>query len=459
MKLKQFFLFILIVLIAGLLYHFRSLPTGQLWDNYTVFYVPVETEDEIVINAFEENGIKNYISLNGQENPVQLEKGSMAELMFNLNFTTHDDTYLERRLNYFYDSEKNYRVYYIPNKYKERIEKTVKLLDKSNVSAGVDSSVAFPWILPVILTVVSFAVMFFVRKKSLFFFGMILPVFYVYCNPFYSAASAVIIEMIILINISNLWGKEGAGKKILKNPFIWIVLLVSIVSAFSSSMFTGLYYLAAFSAQLFVILIAVITRKHNNSRQTYVFLDIKPLKMIPVYAKKHNVIFPLLIIAVAGIFISYKYYSTNNIKSHFSKILLPGIAEEHDETFPLLNEYYDWNWTIVSYPYKSLNLEYDEEVKEIVLPRFIKEENSIKQIDEVFANDKKFQKTMYDNIDDLGYNNIEHIIKNQGSDFKCGFTTAKNYQISFFSVIMIIICFFILIIIYFSVIIKKDGKK
>lgn len=459
MKLKQFILFVIILLLSCLIYFFRSVPTGQLWDNYTVFYVPENVEDEKVISAFEENGIKDYVSLNGQETPIKLEEGSMADIMFKLNLSNYDSEYLERRTAYFFDSTKNYRIYYIPNRYSERIEKTVKTLDTMGINAGVDSSIAFPWALPVIAALAALFVLCFVRNKKMFFFGMIVPVFFVYCNPFYSSTAAVLLTVPVLVVISNLWGRDGALQKIFSNPVVWIVYVLAFISAFASSFVTGALFVAAIACEYCFILMFVVAKKYEVSRQTYTFINIKPLKMISAYAGKAKVIFPVLLISVVCVLGTYRIYSTSNIKSHFSKILLPGASEVHNEEFPKFDEYYKWSWNIISYPMRSLNLNYDENPYEIVYPRYVKEEDGIKQVNEVFKYDDAFCKTVFDGIDDLGSNNIEHVIKSQGNDFMCGFTTAKNYHVSMFSLIMIGVCFMMLSLIYILAVIKKGGKK
>lgn len=459
MKIKQVILFVIILLLSSLIYLFRSVPTGQLWDNYTVFYVPQNVEDEKVIEAFDANGIKDFISLAGQEIPIKLEEGSMADMMFKLNLSNYDSEYLERRSAYFFDSTKNYRIYYIPNKFKERIEKTVKTLDSMGINAGVDSSVAFPWALPVIVGIAVLLILLFVKNKKMFFLGMLVPVFFVYCNPFYSSTAAVLLIVPVLVVISNLWGRDGALEKIFSKPGNWIVYILAFVAAFASSWITGLLFGAALVCQYLFILMFIIAKKYEVSRQTYTFINIKPLKMFSAYAGKAKIIFPVLLISIAGVLGTYRVYSTSNIKSHFSKILLPGSSETHNEEFPVLDEYYKWSWNIISFPMRSLNLNYDENPYEIVYPRYVKEKDGIKQVNEVFKYDDAFCKTIYNGIDDLGFNNIEHVIKSQGNDFMCGFTTAKNYHVSIFSILMIGICFLMLFIEFIMAVIKKGGKK
>ena len=70
-----------------------------------------------------------------------------------------------------------------------------------------------------------------------------------------------------------------------------------------------------------------------------------------------------------------------------------------------------------------------------------------------------FKQSVYDGIDNLDFYSIESVIKLQGDDFKAGYTDSASYNISIFSIIMMILCFIMLLFIYFSAIIGKGGKR
>ena len=59
-KILASILFISTFVLIGI---FKNLPTGKLWNNYTILYVEKETSDSLVSQCLRENGIQEFISL------------------------------------------------------------------------------------------------------------------------------------------------------------------------------------------------------------------------------------------------------------------------------------------------------------------------------------------------------------------------------------------------------------
>ena len=146
-----------------------------------------------------------------------------------------------------------------------------------------------------------------------------------------------------------------------------------------------------------------------------------------------------------------------NVKST-SGVALPGKTNTQDERLPDLNAFYRWNWNVLTNPYRSLNQD-SSDPDTITYPRFEVVDGLIVQKNQVMNYDQSFKDSVYNSIDNLDFNSIESVIKKQGSGFTAGYINSVAYNISLFSIIMMIMCFVMLLFIYFSAMISKGGNR
>ena len=118
--LKKLFL-IIVLFISFIIIKFRSVPTGHIWDEYTVLYVSDEVEDSRITSVLDDLEIKNYVSKEQQKMPVVISVNSPEESMYKLTKDKSENEYLKKRLNFFYDYSKQYRLYYVPNEFKDKL--------------------------------------------------------------------------------------------------------------------------------------------------------------------------------------------------------------------------------------------------------------------------------------------------------------------------------------------------
>ena len=104
-------------------------------------------------------------------------------------------------------------------------------------------------------------------------------------------------------------------------------------------------------------------------------------------------------------------------------------------------------------------MEKNGETDTVSYPRFEVKDGIIVPYMQTLKYDESFKNSVYDSIDNLDFYSIESVIKRQGEDFKAGYTNSASYNVSFFSIIMMIICFTMLLFIYFSAMIGKGGRK
>ena len=151
MKYVKKFIIPLIISCATLilLFIFRSVPVAQLWKGFSVLYVPVNTDANVVLNTLSENGCEDVISYYNQNVPYVNEFLPIKR--------DASDAYLAGRNAYFFDKEHSVMIYYIPNTYiKNAVKAVSSLVNDYKIDAGLDAKSSFPLATPVICIIVAF---------------------------------------------------------------------------------------------------------------------------------------------------------------------------------------------------------------------------------------------------------------------------------------------------------------
>ena len=450
-----------ILITAILTITFRTIPKGKTWKNYNIVYVKTNTITQNVDQILYDSGVSEFVSLKNQRIPIMLSHNSIEETMLKLNISSPENKYLYDRQNYFHDSNGEYTLYYIPDHYGKKIDSAVQQLNKAGMKAGIDSTLSYLWLIPAVVITLAIILTFCSRHKAVFFISAILPCIYSLCNAFYANAIAVVIVLLLLFIISNIYNRKGAVNKILKNNLLVVIAAgISFLSAFSVSLLSGIIYIVMLAGTLCAFLAGTGFVVSRNNKYEFKPVLIVSAKRVSVYGKKSGLILPVVLASVIVI-IAYFLLGSFNIAgtTNKDKILLPGKTEVSDAKLPLLEDYFRWNWNVITAPYKSINgnSEYDD--NHVVYPRFEAEDGILTQKNYTMYYNQSFKNEIYDKIDNLDFYSIETVLKDQGNDFYAGYIKSASYNTSIFSIIMMILCFCMLLFIYFSAIIGKGGKK
>ena len=450
------FLISLILIIA-----FKTVPSGKLWKDYSVVCVPVSASDASVMQAIENAGIQDAVSLSGQYLPISLSENSIEISMLRLNYTSSQYTYLNKRNAMFFDKSQTYRLYYIPAKYNAETANLVKSLENQGIECIKDSSANYPWLLPFIALLLAAMLFLFVRNKYVFISGAVIPLVFLYSNPFYPVATATCLTLLCLFYISNVWRRKGAVAILLSRHSGPAMLAISFVCAFSSSLSTGFLFLAVLAGTAGALYSCMIIENFIRERKPFVPVYIRSAKRVSLFAGK-TFITMSIVTGVVAIFILLVFItSSTSISTSSAKLLFPGNSVNKDEGLPQFEDFYEWNWNVKTYPYKSLNNSYSSDENVITFSNFIEnpETGIISEEITSMSYDDSFRNQMYEGIDKLQFNSIEKIMKSEGENFSGGYTATSSYQINIFGIIMCFICLFILLFIYFSIIIRKGIHK
>ncbi|MBR5402294.1 MAG: hypothetical protein IK102_10865 [Treponema sp.] len=456
-KLGCVFVILLTLLLTFLL---RSMPKGTNWNDYKILYIQNNAPLTLVNNIFDQNGIKDYVSLDNQRVPIMLKKNSIEESMLRVNLNDISNRYLALRQNYFYDSTGKYMLYYIPSYCEKGIDKALGAIQKAGYEAGLDASIPYMWLLPVIFFVLVIILTVFAQNKLLFFMSSILPVAYITCNAFHAAAIAAIILELAILLFTNMYKRKGAVKKFLHEYILFAALGISIVTSFSAGVLSGFIFILVAAGSFCMAYLTHFVRTKRISKYPFQPVLIRTARNVKLYNAKVKKALPVITVSCVLIiaYFAFGNFLTGITSSGDKNILLPGNSSHADERLPGVEDYYRWNWNVFTSPYKSLNVS-DDETETVVYPRFTDQNNEITRYDQVLKYDQAFKNRVYDGIDSLDFNSIEAVIKKQGRDFNAGYTDSTSYNISFFSIIMMVIGFCMLLFIYFSAMIGKGGRR
>ena len=462
---KKVFPVIGIILTAVLTITFRSIPKGKSWNDYRILYVKTSTMPDNFEELLKNCGINECVSLKNQRIPIMLSRNSIEEAMLKINISSEENKYLYDRQNYFYDSRGDYSLFYIPDLYDKNLDEAVKVLTKAGAKVGIDSTLAYLWLIPIVIVVLSIILAAFSKNKRFYIITAILPCVYAFCNAFYACAISVIILNLMLFIISNLYNRKGAVRKIiLGNLMPVIALAVSVISAFSVSLKSGFFYLLLLAGTACAVITGYYVNEKSKKKYGFTPVFILSAKKVSSYGGKSNIVMPVML-ASSVIILAYLILGSFNIATSKNKddLLLPGKINEAasvtQKKLPVLEDFFRWNWNVLTSPYKSLNgnSEYDE--NHVVYPRFVEEDGILKEQLYTMYYNESYKEQISEKIENLDFYSIEKVIKAQGNDFLAGYTKTISYNVSIFSIIMCIFGFLMLLFIYFSAIIGKGGKR
>jgi hypothetical protein len=300
----------------------------------------------------------------------------------------------------------------------------------------------------------------FVKHKISFACGSIIPLIFLYSNPYYPVATAICLLLLCLFFISNIWRRKGAFNSLLNKYSFPAMLGISLLCVFSSSLVSGFLYLLALLGTAAALTACWYTEDYLRKRKSFVPVYIRSAKRISLFAGKIFTIMNIVTGAVALFILLIFVTSSNTISNNSAKLLFPASTSTNDSKLPQFEDYYKWNWNVKTYPYKSLNAA-DSADDTVEFSEFVENEESGIITEKVTSlkYDNSFKKEVYEGIDKLQFDSVEKLMKSEGDDFSGGYTAASSYQINLFGIIMCFICLFILLFIYFSIIIRKGIRK
>ena len=448
--------FLAIITTIACLWFFRTLPAGELWNGYSVLYVPESVSENFVLEELELCGVNEVTCLSNQYLPLDLKADSCEVSLVSLNPQAMD--YLSRKNNYFFDKSGKFKLYYVPVFYKAKLSQAVNNMNRkiSEGSCGVDSKSSYPILLPVFIFIFAVLLFVFAGKKILFGLLSVLPFLYTISFPFLSSVIASLLALVVLFLVCNIFGRRDF-LKILKRKYVFMVLTgFALVSCFSSGFVSGLVFifliLSEYGILHFYRQIQIIRYKKSHFNPVM----IRSSFAVKQYSGKENLVFGVMVLFTVLSFI-FTVLINGNISESDGKIFLPSVsASQKSDSLPDLKDYYAFDFSVRSFPYRSLN---GDNLQGASISRFTSEKGKIMQSTDFFEYSEAYEERVNSKIDLLPFNAFEKIMKKQGSLFSAGYASNGSHRLNLFSIIISFIQFSVLLIYFAWILINKKSKK
>lgn len=422
----------LLALIAAIiLVIFIRLPVSSLWKEYNILYVPVELTEQVVLQALQDVGIEDVISLSKQKQPVFSPFAPVQSIVS----TQH--SYLRQRENYFFDRSQQMQLFYVPSIARGQAQGVVSYLQTlpGGEGAGLEGKTSYPWIVPLVVLLVFSIFIVLSRAKGFMVTSGFFPLLFSCCIPSYSGAGAVTLLLYCFFLCSTFWKRREMFKAIRKSSLILLFGFASIPVAFIGSWKDGVLFLVTIigSFALCYILIKAMPKKVKG----FMPVPIRSAQLVSVVSSVASFTLFIPAVAAAILSISLLFFGYFPSDTSINGLFLPAPARYTDtmsfdsasfqdngqqsyleEELPSLVHYVDWVWDTLTYSYRSLHeLQVFELVsagETLLLPSYRVDQQGVIQEEytSVYSLDDAFISSVMEGIQDESFQ-IEGVLKKQ----------------------------------------------
>lgn len=376
MKHKIYFFFAICTVLLSVcsLWFFRIVPVSRMWDAYNVVFVDINCEIDTVRMKFSDAQIEGVLYPDHSDFPI-----SNTFTPAHYNDLSSDFTYEQLQNAYFYDRDKKYYLYYVPEKYERSVQNA---LEDFPYAWGIDFETTIPAIPPLVMLIFTL-ILFYFCKNKLFFASLQFP-FVLFCIavPFYHIVAFACLYGYAVFIIQKYWNRQFFVKQLFKHGF----LLSSFVLLVAVSILSGIRVFFLFFLTLLIsvslIYIIIYIKRWTHKRSIFNPIPIHSAKTISVstilnfrYA---------LIPAFCVVFVSFFAFLNiqPSIGSAVGLLYIPGPSEytvtddfstqsyeeiikiEKKDRLPDLSDFMIAAWHMDTYPYIKL----DSLENSVVLP-------------------------------------------------------------------------------------------
>ncbi len=464
---KLFFSLVIVCLTCFVVYLFRYQTSVPVWDNYSVMYVQKDIDEYIVLDCLEKAGCTNIISLSKQVNPLKKQTSVFAPFI--------DNGYLAKRDDFFFDKSKSYSLYYIPRDQKKQVEKAVFLLSNlykaEEIKVGVDLSSKYPIIIPIICSLFMLILFFMAENRVVYLFTAIFPLILSFFLPYYSISSAVCLFELSFFFVQRLWGRRKKYFQAFCNSCVIVFWLIGLSVCFFESYQAGLSAISVLLGSIIGAVIVHIFQEKLEKKRRFSYVYIVSPKLFPVLSKKGVIACFISIVPLGTLFLLNMSGSGKNVSTSVSDLCIPSpvIAENQVATLVNLEDYYEWTWDVLTFPYKNLNGVEDSvcENKKVLVNHYVSTETGIQVTEEVlYEYNDDFKELAMNLLDELEYPAVEKLWQSQetfvGFDYvNLNFKYSDWQKESSLSGILLCVVFAVpfILLIYYYIFGKKRNES
>ena len=431
--------FVIAVFSLVMLCLFKSAPASKLWKGYSILYVPVETDWREAARILEDAGCEGVVSIENQYIPLEISEKTPEVSLSCLDLGKSE--YLSQRNRYFFDKSKRYRICYVPDVQMQNAEKAVFEMNRNGISAGMNGNAVFPFVVPIASLVFAVILVLFSHKRVLLAILLSFPLFFSFSQAFYSSAIISCLFMYGMYLFVEVWERKGALQYLFKNIVVVSFLAISFVAAIFNGLRCSMLFVGMALGDMALALFLSNLEKMRDSKKLFVPVKIIPAKMISLSTKESNT--ALLVFATLALCILlFSVFSSSVSHGDMdSNIVVPGPAYS-TENFPTINDYIDWRWEAMTFPYISLNepkkSQKTKRGSKVIFTEYDDSNGVIVPVERSIEYDSAFVSNALTVVDDFDYPAIEKFLKVQNNT-SAGYVSSGNVSLSLSTIIFLLL--------------------
>lgn len=428
----------IVILTVFLLNIFRVVPVTKLFSGYSVLYASVQVDAEKTAQILQDSGCEDFIYIKNQRIPLSVSEKT-PEVALALS-GLEKSSYLKERHNFFFDKNRNFNVFYIPESQEKNAVQALRALSDSGIAAGMNGSSSFPFIAIVIVIAFSCILIYFSNKRILLSALLLIPVYFSIMIPFYSVTvSLCLFELAVSIAV-RISGRSGAQRKLLSSVLFCTFISVSFLTTVISRFQAGILFIMMICSELCIMVIFDSIKDYVDSRFTFRPVKILSANVIPLVTKKTSATIGICSASCALIFASALISSSLNIQGPSGaakNIQLPS-TKGTTGSFPDMNSFINWKWETMTFPYRSLNKRNGSD-DTVYFKSYNAEEGKITETTNSISFDEDFKKNAVREINELNYPAIEKVMVLQEKKARFGYASSGTQNLSLLMLILMIV--------------------
>ena len=422
MKLKNIIPIFISLFTLFLLIQFRTVPVSQFWKGYRILYVFTEDLSESdILTILEKHGCDSVISQCSQRVPLV---SPVAPIQ-----AQGEESYLYKRNGFFTDKNHRALIFYIPDNQAVQLDKVIRELSAfKGSSAGTDGKSSFPWLAPIICTLLFALLFLFSQNKMLYFAGTAFFILFAFSRPLFLVSAAVSFYLFAFFIFHRIWARKDFFKTALNSSYVLLFAISPILILLISSPIHSVFYIFTLLASASLVFLYTNFSKKQETRRSFQPVFIRSARMIPLLGHLGIRLLFGLLLSLILIFAAFKFAGNVSDFSSSSMPSLPSPVTRNDSELVQLKDFVDWSWNSVTFPYKKLSensYEIPKEGEVVSITDYQEENGKIVPVKiPAFVYNSDFRESVYKSVEKLDYPALEKMLLKQGKN--AHFAYSKN---------------------------------
>lgn len=429
-----------ILLAVFLLFILRTVPTAKVWNGYSVVTVPAGTNSVFVQNAFEKAGCKNVVSLENQYIPLAgaAETPEISLAMSGLE----SSEYLKQRTLYFFDRNREFQLYYVPDSYKNKASDAVQILNNQHIAAALNISSSYPFFVPAICFLFVAVLVYFSAYKVLCMISLLLPFFFSCMMPSCAAVAPLCLFMYGIFIALKVWRRHNAVSYLTRQILIIAFAALTVIFMFLNGLKYGLLFLLLAAAECSVFFLLNQLAEWKDSHSFFKPIKIIPARMISLSTAKSLLCLLVCSGTIAALFV-FSLAGTGSGFGAQKEMRLPSPFGS-GTALPTIRDFVDWRWETLTFPYISLNSDRrnsrPKDGDTVSFTQYSDISGSIEETERTIVFGRDFIEQSLHSVEELNYPALEKMLKDYKNS-SAGYILSSAQPLTILNLVILILSF------------------